>query len=129
MLDDPDALIGTFVETGQMVLRVADPEKTKIRIMVPASDSGAPANGARVVVRLDDNPFRSIEARVARMGFDVVLSDDYVPSVIFDAAWKNDSGNVHPGQRGTARIMGRKTFFGLQLFRKPIVAARTFFGI
>jgi multidrug efflux pump subunit AcrA (membrane-fusion protein) len=129
ILDDPDALIGAFVETGLLVLRVADPEKTKVRIMIPVGDSGLARKGAPAAVRLDHNPFRATGARVERIGFDVVLSDENIPSVIAEAVWEEPPEGAAPGQRGSARIKGPRTFLGLQLFRKPIARFRAFFGI
>ncbi len=128
--DDTDSLIGTFLKTGQLVVRIADPAKTKLRLMVPATDIGLVVEGAPLDIRLDSDPFHSLSAIVRRVEFDVLLSDENVPSIVVDAAWKDNSpANINLGQRGTAKIKGVKTSFGLQLFRKPIIAFRTFFGI
>ncbi|VEN73825.1 conserved hypothetical protein [Candidatus Desulfarcum epimagneticum] len=129
ILDDPDALIGAFVETGRLVLRVADPLKTKVRIMIPAGDSGLVRKGDPAAVRLDHNPFRAIGATVERIGFDVALSDENIPSITAEALWEKPPEGVAPGQRGTARIKGPRTFLGLRLFRKPIARIRAFLGV
>ncbi len=127
VLDDPDALIGASLQTGELVLRIADPEQTKLRIMVPATDSGLLMQGAEVLARLDSDPLNSIPARVERIGFDVNISDDRIPSLLVDAEWK-EKPRVTPGQRGMARIQGPKIFLGLQLFRKPLIALRNLLG-
>ena len=41
----------------------------------------------------------------------------------------DDSETILPGQRGSAVIRGPKTVLGLQLFRKPLIALRSFLGI
>ncbi|MCP4108859.1 MAG: efflux RND transporter periplasmic adaptor subunit [Desulfobacteraceae bacterium] len=127
VLDDPEALIGASLQTGELVLRVADPEQTKLRVMVPATDSGLLMEGAEVLVRLDSDPLNSIHARVERIGFDVNISNDRIPSVLVNAVWK-EKPRVTPGQRGMARIQGPKIFLGLQLFRKPLIALRNLLG-
>ncbi len=129
VLDDPDALIGAVLQTGQAVLSIADPSKTKLRIMVPASDAGFVKEGARADIRLDRDPLKSIPAFVSRIGFDVQLSENHVPSVLTEAIWPGEKpGNVAPGQRGLAKIYGRTTRIGMQILRKPIIAFRSLIG-
>ncbi len=128
VLDDPDALIGAFLQTGEMVLRIADPRRTKPRIMVPVSDAGLVLENSPVDIRLDSDPLRVIEAKVERIGFDVKMSDERVPSVLVDAVWEGEA-EVTPGQRGTARIRGPQVRLGMQIFRKPLTALRTMTGI
>ncbi|GBC61687.1 hypothetical protein DENIS_2649 [Desulfonema ishimotonii] len=128
VLDDPDALIGASLQTGQLVLSIAEPDRTKLRVMVPVSDAGLLQEGASVMVRLDSDPLRSIDARVERVGFDVLMSDERIPSILVESVW-DGKADVTPGQRGTARIEGTKTFLGMQLFRKPLMALRDLIGI
>ncbi|MFW6239233.1 MAG: efflux RND transporter periplasmic adaptor subunit, partial [Thermodesulfobacteriota bacterium] len=128
VLDDPDALIGAAVQTGQAVMSVADPDQTKLRLRVPASDVGFLEEGARVSLRLDSNPLRGLPALITRVGFEVSLSETDVPSVVVDAIWVGDAPDVQPGQKGTARIFGPSTFMALQIFRKPLIAIRSLTG-
>lgn len=128
VLDDPDALIGAAVQTGQAVMSVADPAQTKLRLRVPASDVGFLEEGARVSIRLDSNPLRSLPALITRVGFEVSLSETGVPSVVVDAIWVGDPPDVQPGQKGTARIFGPSTFMAFQVFRKPLIAFRALTG-
>ncbi|MFP4350511.1 MAG: efflux RND transporter periplasmic adaptor subunit [Desulfococcaceae bacterium] len=128
VLDDPDALIGASLQTGQLILRVADPARSKLRIMAPVSDTGLIREGAAVAVRLDSNPLHSIPARVERVGFDVELSDEQVPSVLIEAEAEGGQ-EVMPGQRGSAKIAGPRVTLGMQIFRKPLMSLRDFIGI
>ncbi|MDM8524717.1 HlyD family efflux transporter periplasmic adaptor subunit [Desulfococcaceae bacterium HSG8] len=59
ILDEPDTLIGAPLQTGQMVLRIADPKRTKLRVEVPSSDVGVFEEGAPVFARLDADPLES----------------------------------------------------------------------
>lgn len=129
VLDDPDALIGAAVQTGQAVLSVADPAQTKLRLRVPASDVGFLEEGARVSVRLDSDPLRSIPALITRVGFEVSVSEAGVPSVVADAIWVDDPPDIQPGQKGTATIFGPSTVMAFQILRKPLIAFRSFTGL
>lgn len=128
VLDDPDALIGASLRTGEMVLSVADPESTKLKVMAPVSDAGLLQDEAPMIVRLDSAPMETLKAKVDHIGFEVKMSDDQVPSVLVEGRWTGEP-DVVPGQRGVARIQGPQTPLGLQLFRKPIMSIRTMFGI
>lgn len=128
VLDDPDALIGASLRTGEMVLRVADPQRTKVRAMVPVADVGLVREGAEARIRLDSDPLNSRSAVVERVGFDVQLSDEQVPSVLVELTW-TEEGMVSPGQRGSAKILGEETIFGMHLFRKTLMNLRDFLGV
>ena len=128
VLDDPDALIGSNLQTGQAVMSVADPSQTKLRIMVPASDIGFLKKGARVSVHLDTTPLKSYPAIITRIGFEVKISEEQVPSVLTEAIWVGTPPNVRTGQKGTAKIMGKSTLMIMQILRKPLIKLRTFLG-
>ncbi|MEE4357542.1 MAG: HlyD family efflux transporter periplasmic adaptor subunit [Desulfococcaceae bacterium] len=128
VLDDPDSLIGAALQTGQAVMSVADPSQTKLRIMVPASDVGFLKKGAQVAVRLDSNPLKSLPAVITRVGFEVKLSEEQIPSVLTEAIWVGDAPEVRPGQKGTVKIYGESTFLGWQILRKPLIILRSITG-
>lgn len=128
ILDDPDALIGAFIRTGELVMSIADPQKTKLRIMVPVSDAGLLKEGANAVIRLDSDPLKPYPAKITRVGYDVRLSDERMPAVLVEAEWENPV-SVTPGQRGICKIEGPEVYLGMQMFRKPIIATRNVLGI
>ena len=127
VLDDPDSLIGAPLSTGQLVLRVADPTRTKLKLMVPVADAGIFHKGDPVFVRLDTNPLKMFPARVEWIGFDVVISDKQIPSIMAEARWEAETPAT-PGQAGTARIHGEETPLGLVWFRRPLSRWRNRFG-
>ncbi len=129
VLDDPDSLIGSALQTGEAVLSLADPGQTKLKIMASASDVEFLKKGAQVSIRLDSDPFRSIAGNITRIGFDVTLSEDQTPTVIAEAIWLEQDIEVHPGQRASAKIYGRPTTLGMQILRKPLIAIRNLVGI
>lgn len=129
ILDDPDALIGASLQTGQLIMSIAQPNKTKYKMMVPVADAGLVEMGAPVDVRLDRDPLTSIQAKVTHIGFDVVMSDEQVASVLVEAEWIENPDNVQPGQRGSAKILAEETYLGLQLFRRPLIVMRELTGL
>jgi multidrug efflux pump subunit AcrA (membrane-fusion protein) len=129
VLDDPDALVGAALQTGQAVLSVADPDQTKIRLWVPASDVGFIQKGAQAAVRLDSDPFHSLPAVIARVGFDIQMSPEGIPSVMAEAIWTGETTEVQPGQKGAAKIYGGTTVLGMQILRKPLIALRSLVGL
>jgi len=129
VLDDPDALIGASLRTGQLVMSIADPKRTKLQLAVPAADAGLLQKSAAMQVFLDRNPLTGIPATVSRIGFDVTLSEQQIPSVKAEARWDGTATGIQPGQRGMAKIYGESTPLIAQLLRKPVAAIRTFLGI
>ncbi len=129
ILDDPDALIGAYMRTGELILRIANPTSTEIRITTPVNDIGLINEGSKAVIRLDSAPFSGIKAKVTKIGFDVTLSEQQIPSVAVKAEWLEKNDKIMPGQRGTASIKGIRTYLWMQLFRKPLITLKTFLGI
>ncbi len=134
ILDDPDSLIGAPLQTGQLVLRVADPKRTKLRMMVPATDAGTFEVGNHVSARVDSNPWQTFPARVKWIGFEVALSTEAskqksspIPSIVTEAEWIGNPP-VIPGQLGRANIFGKETILGLVWFRRPLARWRDRFG-
>ncbi|MCP5142571.1 MAG: HlyD family efflux transporter periplasmic adaptor subunit [Gammaproteobacteria bacterium] len=130
VLDDPDALIGRPLQLGEQVLGVADPDDTKLTLMVPVSDAGLLIDGQQVELRLDRDPLNSIPATVTRIGFEVVKSDQGVASVLVEARWDESiSGRVRPGQRGSAKLISDPQPLWRQVFRKPLIKLREITGL
>ncbi len=129
VLDDPEALVGAAVHTGQTVMSVAEPGRTKIRLMVASGDIGLLRKGARTAVRLDSSPLNVKEAVLSRIGFDVRVSDTGVPSVMAEAIWLDDAVSARSGQKGTVKIYGDSTVLIWQVLRKPLVFLKTLIGI
>jgi len=134
ILDEPDSLVGAPLQTGQLVLRIADPKRTKLSLMVPAADAGTFKVGDEVTARVDSNPLDSYSARLTWVGFEVKLSKDKgkknatpIPSIMAEAEWLEDPP-VIPGQLGRAHITGRDTVLGLVWFRRPLARWRDRFG-
>lgn len=128
VLDDPDSLVGAPVFTGKLVLSVADPNRTKLRILSPVTDAGLIREGAPVVMRPDTDPFSSMHGKVTHVGFDVIMSEERIPSILIEAEWDEDM-YIRPGQRGAAKIEGPKMPLGILFLRKQIGWIRKLFGI
>jgi hypothetical protein len=109
-------------------MSVADPEQTKLRILVPVTDAGLFTEGDKVKIHPDSEPLKSYPATITRIGFDVVMSENKVPSILVEAEWAGDPPSIQPGQRGVAKIEGPDTRLGMQILRKPLIALRNLIG-
>ncbi len=130
VLDDPDELVGKPLQQGEHVFSIADPGNTRLRLMVPASDAGLVKVGAEIEIHLDRDPLNSVFAKVTRVGYEIVVSEDDIPSIVIDAQWQPDSvGKIAPGQRGSAKVFSEPKPLWKQIFRKPLISFRQITGL
>ncbi len=127
LLDDPDALLGSALQAGQLIMRLADPKETIIELMVPATDINLVSVNSQINVRLDSEPLKRYQATVDNVGFDVIVSSQGVPSVRVEAQWTESTPSIRSGQKGTSRIVGPSTRLGMRLFRKPLIVLWNWF--
>lgn len=128
ILDDPEALIGASLSTGEKIMQVADPAQTRLKIMVPIGDIGLVQNDSEIVINLDQDLLNSRPAVIKRIGFETTLTLEQIPSVRVDAHWETPQQGLLPGQRGTATIYGKTTTLFFQVFRKPLIQLRRIIG-
>ncbi len=129
--------VGKPVRTGERIMEIADPNQVQIRIDLPVGDVIALKKQSRVRFFLDANPLNPISAKVLRASYrakdvaGVGLAYQIVARFEQTANGRKTGKKNTPriGLRGTAQILGRKVFLGFYLFRKPISAARQYFGL
>lgn len=130
VLDDEQALLGAPVQLGEKLFELANPQNTKLRLHVPVADAGLVAMDGLVKLRLDSQPLQVWAAAVSRIGFDVVVSAEDVPSIVVDAQWAEQvPTDVLPGQHGSARVEAGATVLGWQILRKPALLILGVLGI
>lgn len=129
VLANVDDLEGRPVEVGQRLMEIATPGKVSLEIELPVADAIVLENGAFVRVFLDRDPLSSLTARVVRSSYKPVE----VPGgrLVYRLKAELDKGQKAPriGSRGTAQLYGDWVVLGFYLFRRPIAAARQFFGL
>jgi biotin carboxyl carrier protein len=121
LIDDPQALVGSLVQAGELLFTVADPQQLRLKLHVPVADFGKLAPGRALAFRADATPFTRWSAELSRLGADVQLSEQQQPSIIAmaDFADNADSLSLRLGERGTARVDAGWTLLGITIFRKP----------
>lgn len=125
----PENIVGSLIQTGELIMKIADPGQTKIKVMTPVKDAGLMSVHADVELQLDNRPFKTYKGKITHIGYEVVLSNEQIPSIEADVEWSKIPADIPPGVRGTAKIYGKKTSLGLQLFRRPILFLRRWTGL
>ncbi|MFA7430450.1 MAG: HlyD family efflux transporter periplasmic adaptor subunit, partial [Rhodospirillaceae bacterium] len=126
---DANDWIGRPVATGEKVLVIADPQAVELRLHLPVADAITLEPGAAVRLFLDVAPLQPLTATLAHAAYEPELSDEQVLGYRVVATL--DEGQAPPriGLQGTAKVEGPRAPLILQLFRRPLAAARQFLGL
>lgn len=123
---------GRPVETGQQIMKIANPARTEFSILLPVQDSLLIHDGARVTVYLDSDPLRPIDAHLLRAGYQAEKTES--GALAFRLAARGDEADggqaraARIGTRGTAQVYGGKVPLVFYLLRRPITVARQTLG-
>lgn len=129
--------IGKPVDTGERIMRIADPTSLRFKIDVDVADSIILEDGSNVNVFLDSAPLKPVSAIVETRSYEAELSSRN--ALIFPVTAKAEVLNnsqkeqmlgakLRIGLRGTAQIYGKKEPLWFYLFRKPVSAIRQLIG-
>jgi multidrug resistance efflux pump len=129
-IDDPTAWRGRPVMTGQRLLMLIDPQRTKLHIDLPTDDRIAFDHDRPVRIMLHAQPDRTFKAELSYIAPQTQTSDRGVVSFPAEAAWSNSWSSSPPrvGLSGTAVIYGQPVCLGYWLGRKPLAWLRTHLG-
>jgi multidrug resistance efflux pump len=121
---------GRPVETGQQIMKIANPERIEFSIFLPVQDSLLIEDGARVKIYLDSDPLRPIDAQLLRAGYQAEKTENN--NLAFRLAARADDGaalkNLRIGTRGTAQVYGGKVPLLFYVLRRPITVLRQTVG-
>lgn len=150
---------GRPVATGEQIMRIADPQRVRVKIDLPVADAIVLQNGAKVRLFLDSNPLQARDAHITRgayqaerQGADRLIYDlrarfdqprslakpstppaDTVrkPTGIDNASATAPSPAANPriGARGTAQVFGETVPLAFFLLRRPLAATRQYLGL
>jgi multidrug resistance efflux pump len=128
IIDNPSALIGKYVSTGEKIFRIANPKHIELQIMVPVEDMIFIQKGYKIKLFLDNNPIKSYSGTVEYISYNPTVSNQNVLAyeVIGSFDDKNNIPNI--GLKGTAKIYAGETTLFFYLFRKPITKLRQVIG-
>ena len=134
LYSDPRDWQGRPVETGQQILRLADPRRVEFTIQLPVQDSVMIRPQAAVRVYLDSDPLRPLQAVLERASYQAArteygsfayrLTARIEPGEAGEAALRS----LRIGMRGTAQVYGRQVPLIYALLRRPVSALRQTIG-
>ncbi len=120
---------GRPVETGQQIMKIANPASTEFSIFLPVQDGLLIREGARVKVYLDSSPMHAIDAQLLRASYHAEKTEAGVLAFRLAArANKPLPADIRIGTRGTAQLYGDKVPLLFYLLRRPITVARQTLG-
>lgn len=125
---DPEEMAGQPVQVGERLLRIADPERVELRVMLPVSDAIVLHQGAPVELFLDVRPLEPVTAEVVRGSYRPRKSKKGTLAYRVIARFRELKQPLRIGLRGTAQVHGEPVTLFYYLFRRPITAARQFLG-
>lgn len=126
---DKDDWIGRSVRVGERIMEIADPNKTKLKIDLPVSDSILLKENARVDIFLDISPLDSLEAKLTETTYNAEVTPNNVLAYRLYGEFENKESNLRIGLQGTAKIYGEKVPLFFFLFRRPISTIRQYIGL
>ena len=123
LFDAPSEWIGKPVQTGERVMRIAQPDAVEIEAWLPIGDAIALAPGAPVQLYLAADPLASIQARIRYVAYDAVARPDgsYAYRV---RAEVTQAGKARIGLKGTAKLQGERVSLAYWVLRKPWASVR-----
>ena len=127
LYSDPRDWQGRPVETGQQILRIADPARIEFAIQLPVQDSVMARAGAEVRVFLDSNPLHPVDARLLRTSYHAERTELGGFAYRLTAGARADAppaSALRIGMRGTAQVYGEQVPLIFALLRRPISALR-----
>ena len=125
---DPRDWQGRPVETGQQILRIADPARIEFTILLPVQDSLLVEPGADVRVYLDSDPLHPIAATVERASYQAARTELGSFAYRLTAQGGALPAALRIGMRGTAQVYGRRVPLIYALLRRPISSLRQSLG-
>lgn len=130
IFSDKSDWIGRPVQTGEMIVQIADPKDAGLLVWLPAKDALSLNKGAPMKVFLHTDPLHPIEASLYQTSYQATPGPNEVSSYRLKGRFSKNL-KVFPriGLGGTARVSGEWSILGYYLFRRPISAFREWFGI
>ena len=107
LFDSPSEWIGKPVQTGERVMRVADPDAVEIEAWVPVGDAIPLAEGAPLRLYLAADPLTAVQGRVRYMAYDAVARPDGSYAYRVRASLDQAQG-PRIGLKGTAKLQGER---------------------
>lgn len=123
LFDAPSEWIGKPVQTGERVMRIAQPDAVEVEAWLSIGDAIALEAGALVQLYLAADPLAAVQARVRYVAYDAVARPDgqYAYRVRAELL---QQGTQRIGLKGTAKLQGDKVSVAYWIVRKPWASIR-----
>jgi multidrug resistance efflux pump len=127
LFDDPSEWIGKPVQTGERIIRVANPSEVEVEAWVEVGDAIPIAVNSKVSLYLNASPLSSVSAKVRYMAHDAVQRPD--GSYAYRVRAKLDEKSNHRvGLKGTVRLNGEQVPLIYWIIRRPLAVIRQAIG-
>lgn len=123
LFDAPSEWVGKPVQTGERVMRIAQPDAVEVEAWLPIGDAIALQAGAPVQLYLASDPLHAVQAQVRYVAYEAVARPDgqYAYRV---RAQLLQPGTQRIGLKGTAKIQGEEVSLAYWIVRKPWASIR-----
>lgn len=128
VFDDPSEWVGRPVQTGERILRIADPRDVEIEAWLPLGDALIFPAGAPVRMYPSATPLHSLRGELRYIAFEAQARPDGNFAYRVRAVIENGDA-IKLGQKGTARIYGTRVPLIYWMLRRPVAAIRQYLGI
>jgi len=123
LFDAPSEWIGRPVQTGERVMRIAQPNLMEIEAWVSIGDAVPLPVGTTVRLYLAANPFASLEGKLRYVAYEAVPRPEGTHAYRVRAAVEDVHG-ARIGQKGTAKLEGDTVPLVYWVLRKPWAVIR-----
>lgn len=128
LFDDPSEWLGRPVQTGERVMRVADPHDLEIEAWISLGDAIPLADKATVNLYLTASPFSAVSGTLRYLNHDAVPRPD--GSYAYRArASLDEPTQERVGLKGTAKLYGDWVPLGYWIMRRPLASIRQYLAI
>ena len=123
LFDAPSEWMGKPVQTGERVMRMAQPDAVEVEAWLPIGDAIPLQAGAPVQLYLAADPLAAVQAQVRYVAYDAVARPDgqYAYRVRAELL---QPGKLRIGLKGTAKLQGEKVSLAYWMVRKPWASIR-----
>jgi multidrug resistance efflux pump len=123
LFDDVSEWIGKPVQTGERVVRMADPSDVELEVWVNLADAVPMQPGDEVKLFMSANPLHALQAKVRWVGHEAQPRPDGSYAYRVRAELTARSA-FSVGAKGTARLSAGTVSLAYWLFRKPLSVLR-----
>ncbi len=128
IIDEVESWRGRPVDTGEAILKVANPKQTEIEILLPVSDAINLQPGGVVDIFLDIDPLHPLAAEIQHASYEPLTTPNGTVAYHVVARLLAPSTSPRIGLQGSAKVYGEEVSLFYYLFRRPITALRQWLG-